>query len=83
VLFGDPGGFVQNVWWVMLLHAPGLLFFRRLPRPLQAAYLATPVFLAPLFLFANVFEFRLYDELIPLGAMSCAALLVPKSGVRS
>lgn len=74
-LFGEPGGFVESVWWVALLHVPPLLFWRRLPRPLRAAYLATPFFVVPMFFFANVFELRLYNELIPLGAMSCAAAL--------
>ena len=78
VLFGDPGGFIQNVWWVAMLHVPPLVFFRRLPRALKAAYVATPVFLGPLLFFANVFELRLYNELIPLGAMACAAVLLPQ-----
>jgi hypothetical protein len=74
-LRGEPGGFAQNVWWVALLHVPPLLFWRRLPRALRAAYLASPFFIVPMFFFANVFELRLYNELIPLGAMSCAAAL--------
>jgi len=77
VFFGDPGGFIQSVWWVAVLHVPAVLLFRRLPRALRAAYLAAPVFIVPLFFFANVFELRLYNELIPLGAMSCAAALAP------
>jgi hypothetical protein len=76
VLHGDPGGFMQSAWWVAMLHVPPLLFFRRLPWALKAAYFATPFFLVPTFFFGNVYELRLYNELIPLGAMGCAAVLV-------
>ena len=55
------------------------MFYGRLPWALKAAYWATPVFLVPLFLFANIFELRLYNELIPLGAMGCAAVLAGRS----
>ena len=69
-------GFIQSVWWVAMLHVPPLLFWSRLPRALKAAYVATPLFIVPLFFFGNIYELRLYNELIPLGAMGCAAVLV-------
>jgi hypothetical protein len=72
---GNPGGFLEHVAWVAMLHLPALLSFRRLPWGLKAAYFATPVFIVPTFLFANVYELRLYNELIPLGAMAGAAVL--------
>jgi hypothetical protein len=75
VFEGEPGHFVQSVWWVLMLHAAPLLYWKRLPRALQAAYFAAPVFLVPLFFFGNVYELRLYNELIPLGAMGCAVVL--------
>jgi hypothetical protein len=83
LLRGDPGGFVQGVWWVALLHVPPLVFFRRLPWAIKAAYFATPVFLVPMFFFANVYELRLYNELIPLGAIGCAAVLVGLSDAQT
>jgi hypothetical protein len=73
---GEPGRFIQSAWWVAMLHVPPLLGWKSLPRPLKAAYLATPVFILPLCCFGNIFELRLYNELIPLGAMGCAAVLV-------
>jgi hypothetical protein len=76
VFYGEPGGFVQSVWWVAMLHVPPLLYWRGLPRPLKAAYVATPLFILPLCFFGNIYELRLYNELIPLGAMGCAAALV-------
>jgi len=76
VFNGEPGAFIQSVWWVALLHAPPLLSWTRLPRPLKAAYVATPLFVVPLFFFGNIYELRLHNELIPLGAMGCAAVLV-------
>ena len=75
VLHGEPGGFLQGVWWIATLHVPPLLYWRRLPRALKAAYAAAPVFLVPLCFFANIYELRLYNELIPLGAMGCATVL--------
>jgi hypothetical protein len=73
---GEPGDFIQSVWWVALVHVPALLHWKRLPRALRAAYLASPVFIVPLFFFGNIYELRLYNELIPLGAMGSAAALV-------
>jgi hypothetical protein len=76
LLEGEPGGFIQSVWWVAMLHVPAMLYWRRLPRALRAAYIATPLFIVPLWFFGNIYELRLYNELIPLGAMACAAALV-------
>ena len=76
LLTGEPGDFIQSVWWVAMLHVPSLLYWKQLPRPLKAAYLATPLFIGPLFFFGNIYELRLYNELIPLGAIGCAAVLV-------
>ena len=74
LLQGEPGRFIQSAWWVAMLHVPPLLGWKGLPRPLQAAYLATPLFIVPLCFFGNIYELRLYNELIPLGAMGCAAV---------
>jgi hypothetical protein len=76
LLHGEPGGFIQSVWWVAMLHAAPLLYWKRLPGALQAAYVAAPLFIVPMWFFGNIYELRLYNELIPLGAMSCAAVLV-------
>jgi hypothetical protein len=79
---GEPGSFIQSAWWVAMLHVPPLMYWKRLPRALQAAYLATPVFIVPLFFFGNIYELRLYNELIPLGAMGSAAVLVGNPGTK-
>jgi hypothetical protein len=65
----------QNVYWVLSIHAPALLLWRRLPRDLKAAYLATPFLLLPLMVVGQIYEFRLFNELIPLGAVAMLAVL--------
>jgi hypothetical protein len=77
-----PSHAVANVYLPFLLHLPSLLFFRRLPEGLQRLYAATPVFVAPIFLFGNINEIRLFNELAPLGAVG-ALYMVTRMGPRS
>ena len=62
--------FFENIYWVFSIHLLPLFFLSALPRSLRAAYLAVPILVVPLFFCGNIHEFRLYNELIPLGAIS-------------
>ena len=66
---------LRHFYVAMLLHLPALLQLRRLPGMLKAAYLATPVFVVPILLFGNVWEMRLFNDLVPLGAAASAYAL--------
>jgi hypothetical protein len=69
------GRFYQNVYWVFLLHLPALIGWRRLPRQLRLLYAGVPFLLVPLFVFGNICELRLYNEIIPLGAVAATCVL--------
>jgi hypothetical protein len=58
-----------NVWYPFFLHLPALLFFTRLHRDIRRLYAATPFFLLPIFMFGNIVEMRLFNEIVPLGAL--------------
>ena len=75
LLLGGMSGPLQNAWlaWAPLLA--GLACWRRLPLEARAAYLALPVFLGPILLAGNVNELRLYNDVLPLGAVVVALLL--------
>jgi len=76
--FSNRGRLMQNVYWPLLIHLPALLWFRRLPMGIRALYAATPVFLVPMFVYGNLHELRLYNEILPLGCLANACLL-PRS----
>lgn len=67
----------QNVYWAWLIHLPAILYWRALPPLLRRLYGAVPFFLVPIFLVGNLRELRLYNELIPLGAVSAVWVLGP------
>jgi len=69
------GTIYQNVYWAFLLHLPALIGWRRLPRQLRLLYAGVPFLLVPLFLFTNICELRLYNEIIPLGAVAATCVL--------
>ena len=73
---------LRHFYVAMLLHVPAVLMFRRLPGMLKAAYLATPVFFLPIFVFGNIWELRLYNDLIPLGAVASTFALAQLLGNR-
>jgi hypothetical protein len=73
---------LRHFYVAMLLHLPAVLLFRRLPGMLKAAYLATLVFFAPILLFGNLWELRLYNDLVPLGAVASAYALATLLGDR-
>jgi hypothetical protein len=64
----------QNLYWALAIHLPAIILVRRLPRDLQAGYAAAALLAVPLFLFGTVYETRIFGELVPLAAVSLAAL---------
>jgi hypothetical protein len=68
--FSQWGGFWQNVYWPLAVFLPSIIFWRRLPPWLQAMHAGLPFFLLPVFLCGNVWELRLYYEILPLGIMA-------------
>jgi hypothetical protein len=65
-----------NVWYPFALHVPVLLFAWRLHPDLRRLYWATPLLLLPVFLFGNVSEARLFNEVVPLGAVAAMYVFV-------
>ena len=68
VLVGH-GTVLENVYLALSVHLLPVLRLSTLPWPLRAAYFAVPVLLLPIFFCGNIYELRLYNEIIPLGAV--------------
>ena len=75
LLFLRYRGGVQNVYFGLLIHITALVSYFRLPSGLRRLYLATPFFVLPHFIFSNIWELRLFNELIPLGAVGTMYVL--------
>lgn len=71
---GSPS---ENVYWFFVLFLPGLLGWRRLAAPLRSFTLAASVHVVANFVCGNLWEVRIFNELVPLGATSAVAVLVP------
>lgn len=71
---------LENIYWAFTLHLAPVLGWRALPRGLRAIYACTPVLLVPIFFVGNLYELRLYNELIPAGAVGTAFVLWRKLG---
>lgn len=80
LLFMAERNVFTNVWYPFLLHLPALLFSRRLHGDLRRLYYATPFFLVPIFFFGNVCELRLFNEIVPLGAVGAIHVLTRSCG---
>ncbi len=78
LLFKNRGTAFENVYWALSLHLLPLVGWRALPRSLRAIYLAAPALLVPIFLYGNIHELRLYNELIPLGALATVLVVSRK-----
>jgi hypothetical protein len=65
----------QNVYWPLSIHLPAFIRWRSLHPDLKRLYWGIPFLLVPIFLLGNIYELRLYNEILPLGALSCASLL--------
>lgn len=70
LLFLNQRNIFTNVWYPFALHAPAVLCFARLHVDLRRMYWAAPILLVPVFFFGNVSEARLYNEIVPLGAVA-------------
>jgi hypothetical protein len=81
--FQGRGGLAQSVYWALALHLPALVLFGRLPRPIRRIYMATPVFVVALFFLGNIWELRLWNELVPLGAVGLVCALHRVEGEHS
>lgn len=66
----------ENLYLALLVHLPGLLFVRRLPRPIRQLYWGVPVFLGSMWFFGFIWEVRIFNELLPLSTMSLVWLLL-------
>ena len=75
LLRGGHGLVEENIYWALTLHLVPLVCWRTLPWGLRSAYLSTAAFFLPVFFFGNIYELRLYNELIPLGALSTVVVL--------
>lgn len=75
LLFLGGRNVFTNVWYPFLLHVPALVFFARMPGDLRRLYWATPFFLLPIFFFGNICELRLFNEVVPLGAVGAVYVL--------
>lgn len=71
---------LENIYWAFTLHVAPLLGWRGMPRGLRAVYLCAPVLLMPIFFVGNLYELRLYNELIPAGAVGTAVVLWRRLG---
>jgi len=71
----ERGTALQNIYWPLSLHLPAFLRFRHLPAEWRRLYWAAPFYLIPLFLWGNLVELRLFNEMIPLGAIGAAWIL--------
>ncbi len=74
---------LENIYWAFTLHIVPLFGWRMLPRSLKAIYACAPVLLVPVFFVGNLYELRLYNELIPLGAISTTLVLWRKLAVHT
>lgn len=75
------GSLTENVYWYSLLYLPVFFTWRHLPPELRAMWWASLVFLAGIFVCGNIWEVRIFNELIPLGALT--AFLAAKHWVKS
>lgn len=71
---------LENIYWAFTLHLLPLLGWRGLPRGLRAIYGCSPILLVPIFFVGNLYELRLYNELIPVGTIGTAFVLWRKLG---
>jgi hypothetical protein len=69
------GYWYENVYWGLLIHLPGFVFLRRLPPDLKALYAGVPFFVIPTLILGNIWEVRIFNELLPLSVISAVWLL--------
>ena len=68
--------YTESVYWIAALHLPALVGFRLLPGGLKALYYsAAVVFVGPMLAVGNLNELRIFNEVIPLGALATCFVL--------
>lgn len=72
--FQHRGDLWQNVYWALSIHLLPLAMFRRLPSELRGAYLGVPFFAMSILLLGNVWELRLWTDILPLGVAAIVSL---------
>ncbi|MCX7625617.1 MAG: hypothetical protein N2Z21_05335 [Candidatus Sumerlaeaceae bacterium] len=70
------GSLTENVYWYGMLYLPMFFIWRRLDTTLRAASLGLVVLFAGNFVCGNIWEVRIFNEAVPLGALT--ALLAAK-----
>lgn len=70
----------QHFLWVALFHLPALLMWKKLPFPVKQTYMCLPLFFLPVFLFGNLWEFRLFGEILPLAGLATGFWLAGEGG---
>jgi hypothetical protein len=74
-LLNQRDGLLLNVYWPLVIHAPALVWWKHVPKALKAFYLAALFHVIPTFLLGNIWEVRLFNELIPLGALASVVVM--------
>lgn len=62
----------ENIYLVGAIHLAAMVTWKRMPADLQRLYLATPLFLLPIFILGYIVEVRLFNDILPLGATATA-----------
>lgn len=69
-----PPLYIQSAILPLLAHA-GLVRWKMIPARIRRCYYGVPFYLIPILFCGNLREFRLLNELLPLGALCLASLL--------
>lgn len=65
--------FIGDLQFVLLLHLLPVLMWQYLPADLRKLYFATPLFVIPMLLAGNIWEVRIFAELLPLTSVALFA----------
>lgn len=65
--------FIGDLQFVLLLHLVPVLMWQYLPVDLRKLYYATPLFIIPMLLAGNVWEVRIFAEILPLTSVAMIA----------
>jgi len=72
VRHGTP---TENVYWFATLFVPGLLAWRKLSAAIRLFYSGAALLCAANFICGNIWEVRIFNEIVPLGALSAVVAL--------
>ncbi len=65
--------FIGDLQFVLLLHLVPVLMWQYLPVDLRRLYYATPLFIIPMLLAGNIWEVRIFAEILPLASVALFA----------